>query len=67
MPVVTRIAPFKQVDAKSDGLGLGLSLVKNAAGYLNYKIGVSSSVGIGSRFSFVIPAAMCHEDLAHSE
>jgi len=52
----TIFAPFKQVDAKSDGLGLGLSLVKKAADYLNYRVSVSSSVGIGSRFSFVIAA-----------
>lgn len=51
----TIFAPFKQVDSKSDGLGLGLSLVKKAADYLNYRVSVSSSVGIGSRFSFVIP------------
>ncbi|MDO9452390.1 MAG: GAF domain-containing sensor histidine kinase [Stagnimonas sp.] len=60
----TIFAPFKQLDAKSDGLGLGLSLVKKAADYLNYRVSVSSSVGIGSRFSFVIPVDRASPEVA---
>ncbi len=42
---------------KGAGLGLGLSIVKLLAELLRLKLGVSSSVGKGSRFSVEVPLA----------
>ena len=41
----------------SDGHGLGLSIVKRVIEKLNGQVGLESTVGQGSRFSFTLPAA----------
>jgi signal transduction histidine kinase len=46
---------FYQLDPKSSGLGLGLSIVKRTADMLGYRLEVRSSVGRGSTFGIVIP------------
>jgi two-component system phosphate regulon sensor histidine kinase PhoR len=48
----TRLAP-----ERSDGLGIGLSIVRRALGVLGHRIEVRSVVGEGSLFSIYAPAA----------
>jgi signal transduction histidine kinase len=48
---------FQQLDsARSEGLGLGLAIVRRTAELLGYDIAVDSRPGRGSRFSVLIPA-----------
>ncbi len=50
---------FHRADATcSDGLGLGLFIVKSAADLLGHRIQVSSTVGRGSSFAIVAEAAL---------
>jgi len=46
---------FRQIDPASDGLGLGLSIVKRTAEILGYPLRVDSSVGQGSTFGIIVP------------
>jgi two-component system, OmpR family, phosphate regulon sensor histidine kinase PhoR len=48
----TRLAP-----GRSNGLGIGLSIVRRALEVLGHRIEVRSVVGEGSRFSIFVPAA----------
>lgn len=51
--------PFLRLDAtRSDGLGLGLFIVKRAAHCLGHRIELRSTPGRGSCFSLVAPAAV---------
>lgn len=51
----TIFEPFKQLDAHSEGLGLGLSIVKRTAEELGCALHVASEYGRGSRFSVDVP------------
>ena len=52
--------PFSQGDSSTSrqygGTGLGLSLVRNFARWMGGEAGVTSDIGVGSRFWFRIPA-----------
>lgn len=48
---------FQQVDGTRDGFGLGLSIVRRAAGMLGHAVGVQSRPGRGSRFTIALPLA----------
>lgn len=49
--------PFTRLSqAKIEGHGLGLSVVQRIVQRLNGEVGVESQVGVGSRFSFTLPA-----------
>lgn len=52
---LTIFSPFKQLDPQSDGLGLGLALVRQAALQLQLPLAVSSVPGQGTRFSVQVP------------
>jgi signal transduction histidine kinase len=48
---------FQRLDSsRSDGLGLGLFIVRRAVELLGHRIEVSSTVGRGSRFSVLAEA-----------
>jgi len=47
--------PFVKLDEFADGVGLGLSVCKNIAFNLDGRVGVESSVGVGSTFWIEIP------------
>lgn len=49
--------PFTKEDPASDGLGLGLSIVKQTADLLGYALNVATVLGRGSRFTFDVPDA----------
>ena len=51
-------AAFHQEDARSEGLGLGLSIVQRTAEALGHRIRVQSRVGRGSLFSICVPLAI---------
>jgi signal transduction histidine kinase len=42
---------------RSNGLGLGLAIVRRLEKLLGYRMTLDSTPGAGSRFSFVVPAA----------
>ena len=46
---------FRQIDPASEGLGLGLSIVKRTADILGYRLHVVSSIGQGSTFGITVP------------
>jgi len=46
---------FQQVDPASEGLGLGLSIVKRTAELLDHPLQVASEPGQGSTFSVIVP------------
>lgn len=48
---------FHQIDPGSEGLGLGLSIVRRTAEALGHEIAVDSVPGKGSRFSIRVPLA----------
>ncbi len=48
---------FSQLDVHSEGLGLGLSIVRRTAEVLDHRLRVSSQVGCGSTFSIEVPRA----------
>jgi signal transduction histidine kinase len=49
---------FRQLDAeRSEGLGLGLAIVRNMSELLGIKVAVVSTLGKGSRFSVTVPSA----------
>ncbi|MGE0522861.1 MAG: ATP-binding protein [Variibacter sp.] len=48
---------FRQLGPDSEGLGLGLSIVKRTADLLGHGLYLKSAVGRGSRFGVVIPRA----------
>ncbi|TYD31733.1 histidine kinase, partial [Xanthomonas sontii] len=47
----------RQADPRSDGLGLGLWIVRRAAETLGCTVEVRSQPGHGSRFTVLLPAA----------
>ena len=50
---------FQRLDSsRSDGLGLGLFIVRRAVELLGHRIEVSSTVGRGSRFSVLAEAQL---------
>lgn len=49
---------FQQVDPASEGLGLGLSIVKRTAELLDHPLQVASVSGQGSTFSVTVPLAV---------
>jgi signal transduction histidine kinase len=50
---------FRRIDvSRQDGLGLGLFIVKSAAGLLGHEVEARSSVGRGSCFTLVVGAAL---------
>jgi two-component system, OmpR family, phosphate regulon sensor histidine kinase PhoR len=56
---------FQRLDStRSDGLGLGLFIVRRAVELLGHRIEVSSTVGRGSRFSVLAKAAIRDESIA---
>lgn len=48
---------FRQLDDKREGLGLGLSIVRQTAELLGHELSVRSMVGRGSRFIIEVPRA----------
>ena len=46
------------------GLGLGLAIVDRLCGLLGHRIELTSTMGKGSRFSVVVPAAAAHAKFA---
>lgn len=48
---------FRQLNPDSEGLGLGLSIVKRTADLLGHDLYLKSEVGRGSRFGVVVPRA----------
>jgi signal transduction histidine kinase len=48
---------FHQVDPRSEGLGLGLWIVRSTAESLGHQVRVESTPGRGSRFSVEMPRA----------
>jgi signal transduction histidine kinase len=48
--------------AKADGVGLGLSLVRNLVSLMGGKLGVKSEIGQGSTFWFSIPVDVCNQE-----
>jgi signal transduction histidine kinase len=48
---------FRQLNPDSEGLGLGLSIVKRTADLLGHGLYLKSEVGRGSRFGIVVPRA----------
>ena len=49
---------FRQLDtSRSDGLGLGLAIVRGTAELLAHKVAVASTPGKGSRFTVTVPLA----------
>lgn len=59
MKLATIFNRFQQIDSvyqrKHDGVGLGLSIVKELVEKMHGNIAVSSEVGVGSQFSCIIP------------
>ncbi|MDY4297210.1 MULTISPECIES: GAF domain-containing sensor histidine kinase [unclassified Xanthomonas] len=53
----TLFQAFRQADPRSDGLGLGLWIVRRAAETLGCTVEVRSQPGHGSRFTVLLPAA----------
>jgi signal transduction histidine kinase len=49
---------FHQIDPASEGLGLGLSIVRRTAEALGHKLEVKSELGRGSHFSVRVPLAV---------
>ena len=62
--------PFVQIDSalnrRYEGTGLGLSLVKRIVEMHGGEVGVSSEVGVGSRFYFDLPLASPSPNLSSS-
>ncbi|MDQ0839294.1 sensor histidine kinase [Sphingomonas faeni] len=47
--------PFEQLDAQTDGLGLGLYLVRSLCDSLNHELSLESRLGVGTRFAVTLP------------
>lgn len=52
---------FKSAKDKTEGFGLGLSIVKSIVSFLGFEINVTSALGEGSIFSIIIPSEMIEE------
>ena len=56
--------PFMQIDGalnrKYEGTGLGLALVKQMVELHGGQVGLTSEVGVGSRFTIDLPCSTCH-------
>jgi len=52
---------FKSAKDKTEGFGLGLSIVKSIVSFLDFEIKVTSALGEGSIFSIIIPSEMIEE------
>ena len=52
---------FKSAKDKTEGYGLGLSIVKSIVSFLGFEIKVTSAYGEGSIFSIIIPSEMIEE------
>jgi signal transduction histidine kinase len=53
--VETIFGEFQQLDAKREGLGLGLWIARSTADTLGHDLSVRSVLGRGSRFRLVVP------------
>ena len=52
--------PFERLEAsRAEGHGLGLSIVKRIIDKLGGEVDVTSQLGVGSEFSFILPLANC--------
>jgi PAS domain S-box-containing protein len=52
---------FRQLDTGSDGLGLGLSIVRRTAARLGHRIELTSRPGHGSRFAVIAPRPVAEQ------
>lgn len=55
-------SPFSQEDTLSEGVGLGLNLVRKLVAFLGGHIDVKSELGVGTQVDAYIPVHCCDED-----
>jgi Na+/proline symporter/signal transduction histidine kinase len=57
---------FQQLDHSSEGAGLGLAICQRMARLLGHEIKMTSSPGLGSTFSIIVPRCKATASIAHT-